>query len=131
MINTINVCKYFINTLFNLCFFFLKALLWSAPEFIRDPHAPIQGSQKGDVYSFSIILHEIIYRRGLFAINDTNTTAKEIVQGIKLGNDIRPPFLGDNALYEIGHLMKRCWHENPTDRPDFTSILNTIKKLSK
>jgi hypothetical protein len=83
------------------------------------------------VYSFSILLHEIIYRRGVFAINDTGVTPKEIFESIKSGNETRPPFLGDSALYEIGNLMKRCWQENPTDRPDFTSILNTIKKLSK
>ncbi len=112
-------------------FSFLSALLWSSPEVIRDPHAPIQGSQKGDVYSFSIILHEIIYRRGVFAMNETSVTPKEIFQAIKLGNDMRPPFMGDNTLYEIGHLMKRCWQENPNERPDFTSILSTIKKLSK
>ncbi|CAF3047524.1 unnamed protein product [Rotaria sp. Silwood2] len=106
-------------------------LLWSSPEVIRDPHTPIQGSQKGDVYSFSIILHEIIYRRGVFATNETGVTPKEIFHSIKSGNEIRPPFLGDNTLYEIGYLMKRCWQENPNDRPDFTSILNTIKKLSK
>jgi atrial natriuretic peptide receptor A len=91
----------------------------------------IHGTQKSDVYSFSIILHEIIYRRGLFAMNETGVTPKEIFQSIKSGNEVRPPFLADNTLYEIGHLMKRCWHENPTDRPDFTVILNTIKKLSK
>ncbi|CAF2075185.1 unnamed protein product [Rotaria magnacalcarata] len=110
---------------------YYKSLLWSAPEIIRDPHAPIQGSQKGDAYSFSIILHEIIYRRGLFATNETGVTPKEIFHSIKSGNETRPPFLGDNTLYEIGYLMKRCWQENPADRPDFTSILNTIKKLSK
>ena len=108
-----------------------KALLWSAPEFLRDLHAPIQGSQKGDIYSFAIILHEIIYRRGLFAMNETNVTAKEIFDSIKSGNELRPPFLADNTLYEIGHLMKRCWQENPADRPDFPSILSPIKKLSQ
>ncbi|CAF0889963.1 unnamed protein product [Rotaria sordida] len=113
------------------CEQYYKSLLWSSPEIIRDPHAPIQGSQKGDVYSFSIILHEIIYRRGLFAINETGVTPKEIFLSIKSGNEIRPPFLGDNTLYEIGYLMKRCWQENSNDRPDFTSILNTMKKLSK
>jgi hypothetical protein len=126
-------CKYIFPIISSIRLFFvpLEALLWSAPEFIRDSHAPIQGSQKGDVYSFSIILHEIIYRRGLFAMNETSATAKEIFHSIKSGNDIRPPFLGDNTLYEIGHLMKRCWQENSNDRPDFTLILNTIKKLSK
>lgn len=83
------------------------------------------------MYSFSIILHEIIYRRGLFAINETNVTPKEIIESIKSGNEFRPPFLGENTLYEIGHLMKRCWHENSNDRPDFTSIISTMKKLSK
>jgi hypothetical protein len=64
-------------------------------------------------------------------MNETGVTAKEIFLSIKSGNEIRPPFLGDNTLYEIGNLMKRCWQENPVDRPDFTSILSTIKKLSK
>ena len=108
-----------------------SALLWSSPEIIRDPHAPVQGTQKDDVYSFSIILHEIIYRRGLFAMNETSVSAKDIFQSIHSGNELRPPFLGDTAVFEIGNLMKRCWQENPADRPDFTSILNTMKKLSK
>ena len=77
------------------------------------------------------MLHEIIYRRGPFAINETDATPKEIFQLIKSGHETRPPFLGDNATYEIGYLMKRCWQENPNDRPDLTSIFNTIKKLSK
>ncbi len=64
-------------------------------------------------------------------MNETNATSKEIFLSIKSGNDIRPPFLGDNTQHEIGNLMKRCWQENPADRPDFTSVLSTIKKLSK
>lgn len=117
----------------NRCNEFLSHLdlLWSAPESIRDPHAPTQGTQKSDIYSFSIILHEIIYRRGVFATNETNVTPKEIIQSIKLGNEMRPTFLGENTLHEIGNLMKRCWQENPNDRPDCPSILNTMKKLSK
>ena len=40
-----------------------KALLWSAPELLRKEHdMPYHGSQKGDVYSFGIILQEIIYK---------------------------------------------------------------------
>jgi len=33
------------------------------------------GTQKGDVYSFSIILHEILYRAGLFrCVEDSEPT---------------------------------------------------------
>ncbi|CAF1549208.1 unnamed protein product, partial [Adineta steineri] len=64
---------------------YYKSLLWSPPEVIRDLHAPVLGTQKGDVYSFSIILHEIIYRRGLFAINETSVAPKEIFLSIKSG----------------------------------------------
>lgn len=42
--------------------------LWTAPELLRDAHPPDSGSPKGDVYSFAIILHEIVMRQGAFYI---------------------------------------------------------------
>jgi len=48
----------------------IAALLWSAPELMASQRARVvglsTGTQKGDVYSFAIILHEILYRAGLF-----------------------------------------------------------------
>ena len=46
------------------------ALLWTAPELMASQRAGVvglsTGTQKGDVYSFAVILHEIVYRAGLF-----------------------------------------------------------------
>lgn len=39
-------------------------LLWTAPELLRDPAAPLCGTQKGDVYSFAIIVYEIYGKMG-------------------------------------------------------------------
>lgn len=46
--------------------------MWTAPELLRNVNSP-QGSQKGDVYSFALILHEMLYRRGAFYRNDEIT----------------------------------------------------------
>jgi len=48
----------------------MTALLWSAPELMAAQQVRLAGlstgTQKGDVYSFAIIVHEILYRAGLF-----------------------------------------------------------------
>ena len=41
-----------------------RQLLWTAPELLCIPEnsRPTQGTKKGDVYSFAIILQELLYR---------------------------------------------------------------------
>lgn len=47
------------------------AMLWIAPEILREMAQVnnsfnIRGTRKGDVYSFAIIVQEILYRNGPF-----------------------------------------------------------------
>jgi len=43
-------------------FKFYRDQLWTAPELLRMTTRPINGTQKADVYSFAIILQEIVFR---------------------------------------------------------------------
>ena len=47
-----------------------KSKLWTAPEYLREEDRVF--SRPGDIYSLGVILHEIIERAGVWALN-TNT----------------------------------------------------------
>lgn len=54
----------------SLYILFFIGQLWTAPELLRAGNS--RGSQKGDVYSFAIIVHEIVYRKAAFYLGDDN-----------------------------------------------------------
>ena len=39
-----------------------KRLLWTAPELLREDNVKPYGTKTGDIYSFGIVLQEILYR---------------------------------------------------------------------
>lgn len=52
-----------------------SSTLWTAPELIRNPNAvPTRAS---DVYSFAIILHEIVFQRGPFYVEEIHGQVRE------------------------------------------------------
>jgi len=50
-------------------FEYYRDQLWTAPELLRMTSRPINGTQKADVYSFAIIMQEVIYRAAPYFID--------------------------------------------------------------
>ncbi|KAF7418477.1 hypothetical protein HZH68_001130 [Vespula germanica] len=116
---------------------YYRNLFWKAPELLRNPNAPIKGTQEGDIYSFAIILFEIIGRKGPYG--GVNLEPKEIIDRVKrFPEDGEPPFRpnveilseseADCAEYIVSTITD-CWAESPELRPDFKAIRTRLKKM--
>ncbi|XP_070178422.1 atrial natriuretic peptide receptor 2-like [Littorina saxatilis] len=111
-----------------------RNLLWTAPELLRLQNRPPDGSQKGDVYSFAVICQEIVYRHGVFYLQKVDMGPKEIVDKVKGGFKpfFRPTMENfDCPCDELAVLIRKCWHEDVNERPDFHSLKTLIKRLNK
>ena len=51
-------------------------MLWTAPELLRMSHRPFYGTARADVYSFAIILQEIVYCAPPFFLTDSSSSLK-------------------------------------------------------
>ncbi|XP_059145304.1 atrial natriuretic peptide receptor 2-like [Physella acuta] len=111
-----------------------QRMLWTAPELLRMQQRPREGTQKGDVYSFAIICQEIVYRNGVFFVQNIDLSPKETVDKVK--NGIKPYFRPtletfDCPTDELAGVVKKCWAEDPVDRPDFQMLKGQIRKLNR
>ena len=52
----------------SICVCFLSAMLYVAPEILRKCHLSNHSLQKADVYSFAIVVQEILVRAGPFPL---------------------------------------------------------------
>uniref|UniRef100_A0A8K9Y0Z1 Guanylate cyclase n=1 Tax=Oncorhynchus mykiss TaxID=8022 RepID=A0A8K9Y0Z1_ONCMY len=107
--------------------------LWMAPELLRLESAPLCGTQKGDVYSFGIILQEVALRHGAFYLEGEPLSPKEIMDRVALGEwpCLRPAVNPQIHSQELGQLMQRCWAEEPTERPEFNHIKLLLRKQNR
>nr|XP_056714809.1 retinal guanylyl cyclase 2-like [Euleptes europaea] len=107
-----------------------EELLWTAPELLRNPVVFPKGTLKGDVYSFAMVLQEVVLRGPPYCTSQVS--AEEIIRKLKKPPPLlRPNVSLDSAPLECLQLMKQCWSEAPERRPTFYEVFEQFKTINK
>ncbi|RDY07763.1 putative serine/threonine-protein kinase SIS8, partial [Mucuna pruriens] len=97
-------------------------LPWMAPELLNGSSNKV--SEKVDVFSFGIVLWEILTGDEPYA----NMHYGAIIGGI-VNNTLRPT-IPSYCDFEWKTLMEQCWAPNPAVRPSFTEIARRLRVMS-
>ncbi|XP_006816871.2 atrial natriuretic peptide receptor 1-like [Saccoglossus kowalevskii] len=105
-----------------------RSKLWTAPELLRNPPPDGKGTHKGDIYSFGVVLQEIVTRREAFWNFSDIMTPKEIVDKIIEGGEtpLRPDVSDDTCPAIFQSVIEKCWDEIPEHRPELGEIKRAI-----
>ncbi|XP_075939805.1 mitogen-activated protein kinase kinase kinase 7 isoform X1 [Anarhichas minor] len=95
---------------------------WMAPEVFEGNNY----SEKCDVFSWGIILWEVITRRKPF--DEIGGPAFRIMWAVH--NGTRPPLI-NNLPKPLESLMTRCWSKDPSQRPSMEEIVKIMTHLMK
>lgn len=93
---------------------------WSAPESFQEG---FRYSEKSDVFSFGIVLWEIIARQVPFKGMKATQVITEMVE-----HQARPP-IPIECDNDFEKLICQCWHVSPNVRPNFKEIHNIISDI--
>ncbi|XP_051139457.1 serine/threonine-protein kinase STY46-like isoform X2 [Andrographis paniculata] len=91
---------------------------WMAPEVINhDPY-----DQKADVFSFAIVLWELVTAKVPYDTMTPLQAALGVRQGLR-------PEVPKNVHPKVVELMQRCWEGLPDKRPSFSEIRPEVEEL--
>ncbi|CEG06140.1 Atrial natriuretic peptide receptor 1 [Strongyloides ratti] len=112
----------------------IENLLWRAPEHLT--HDFSIGSKEGDIYSFGIILSEIISKGNFWNLSSRQESVEELIYLLKRGNsnDLRPeiivaPNVEVNPSFIT--LIKDCWNYDDKKRPNIKQIEKLLNVFTK
>jgi len=94
--------------------------MWMAPEIMLGQSY----SEKADVYSFGIILYEIVTKQLPYSeMNQAQIIIEVANQGL------RPPFNDDDCSKEWKEIIEKCWSQDPQSRPTMSEVIGMIKQI--
>jgi len=93
---------------------------WMAPEAAMGTY-----TEKADVYSFAMVLFELICQELPFADVDEGEVLQLASKGERPDMEAVPPNMPANLV----DLMESCWAPKPGDRPSFDFICRTLSEI--
>ncbi|KAL9393858.1 hypothetical protein Peur_013143 [Populus x canadensis] len=94
---------------------------WMAPEVIE--HKPYD--YKADVFSFGIVMWELLTGELPYSYLTPLQAAVGVVQkGLR-------PTIPKHTYPKLAELLERCWQRDPTQRPNFSQIIDILQQIAK
>lgn len=93
---------------------------WMAPEVVRNE----KYSEKVDVYSFGVILWEMVSADIPFSSMSDVQAAMNVSSGMR-------PRIPAHIAPLTKSLIEDCWRDNPAERPSFAEVLNRLAEIKE
>lgn len=96
---------------------------WMAPEILENKSY----THKADVYSYGIVLWEIICREPPFKTLSPHEIMYRVINNKERPNiSIIPP----DCPKELVAVMVKCWEQDPQHRPDFSDVVRALRTVN-
>lgn len=92
---------------------------WMAPEVLRNEPS----NEKSDVYSFGVILWELVTLQQPWG----RMNPMQVVGAV--GFQHRCLDIPEDTQPVVGDIIRQCWQSDPSARPSFADIIDTLKPL--
>ncbi|EDO36182.1 predicted protein [Nematostella vectensis] len=112
-----------------------KNLFWTAPELLplADGFKDRKNkTQAGDVYSYGIVLYEIITRDEPYSTNTDTLSSKDVIELVRKRQEpaFRPQFskfMEEKSGHKMVQVTQDCWDNDAQKRPTFSAIKKKLK----